>query len=441
MMSLRKRLAGLAADPHLREVARGTVIALALKLAGAALSFAFNVVVARLLGAAGVGVYFLALSVAVIASIVGRIGLDSAILRFVATHATRGEWGSVARIYALSLRLAICAGSILTLLIFIAAPWMAAVMFGKPELGEPLRWMSLSILPFALLNLHAEALKGLKRIPEAMLIQGVGVPLVSLLVIVPLVGTAGTVGAVWAYLVATTLVALTAALLWRRGSGRLPVDDSEFRFATLWSSCKPLFVSSVMNRAILPWAPLFLLGLWEAPEAVGVFGAATRVAILVSFLLMAVNNVIAPKFAELQAEGKLQMLGRTARRAALLVTALTSPVFLVLVLGSEQIMLLFGPEFTSGATALAVLATGQLFNALCGSVSYILIVTGHETDVRNFTIVSVIVQVVACILLIPMLGLLGAAIGAAAAVIVSNLLATVVVWRRLGIITLPLVRM
>ena len=77
------------------EIVRGASIAFILKIIGAALAFAFNIVLARLLGAEGTGIYFLAFTVCIIASVFGRMGLDNVILRFIASNAATEDWDAV----------------------------------------------------------------------------------------------------------------------------------------------------------------------------------------------------------------------------------------------------------------------------------------------------------------------------------------------------------
>lgn len=427
-------------DGHMREVIGGAAAAFVLKAFGAGLSLAFNVAVARLLGSGGAGLFFLALSITTIGSVLGRVGLDNTLLRFVATHASLGDWGRVKGVHALGVRMAVAAAGAITAGCFLLAPWFAEFFFRKPDLSEPLRWMSLSILPFALVNLHAESLKGLKRIHAAMVVQGIGVPLAGLLAIVPLARTAGPAGVALAYAGSTVLTAALGVWAWRRAvSGH---DDAlpAFPFAELWESCRPLLLVSVMNRAILPWSPLFLLGLWAGSRDVGIFGAATRVAMVISFMLATVNSVLVPKFAELYARGDREALGRTARRSAQVVTLLASPVFLVLLFGGRWVMAMFGPEFAEGALVLAILAAGQLVNTLTGSVNHVLIVTGNEAIVRNTVVLAAVAQIALCAVLIPWAGAVGAAAAAAAANAGINLYAARVVWVRLGIMSIPFLR-
>jgi O-antigen/teichoic acid export membrane protein len=440
MNRIKSKWKALQADPHMREVAGRTLISLGLKAIGAALAFSFNVAIARLLGSDGTGLYFLAFSVTAIGSVIGRVGLDNTLLRFSATHATLGEWGKLKGAYSVAIRLAILTSGAVSLLSFLSAPWLATAVFNKPELAEPLRWMSLSILPFSLLNLHAESLKGLKNIRDAMLVQGIGVPLVGLSLIYPLAKSGGVEGVALAYLAATCTTAIVGVLAWRRALRDHQDTASPYPLSDIWASCKHLFVATLMNRAILPWAPLLLLGLWSTTADAGIFGTANRVAMLMSVLLYSVNNVLAPKFAELFTNDDIPALGRTARNSALLITLVTSPVFLILILGSEWVMSLFGASFAEGWAVLSVLSIGQLVNTLTGSVNHLLIVTGNERVVKNGNIGAAVIQITLGIALIPALGALGAAIATSLTNVGLNCYAAFMVWKRVGVITIPFIR-
>lgn len=434
---VKNKIAVLRADPHMQEVVRGTLLAFVLKVIGAGLAFAFNVAVARLLGAEGAGLYFLALSVTTIGSVIGRVGLDNALLRFVATRATHEDWAGVKGVYALGMRMAVVASGAITLIVFFAAPWMATVLFKKPELAEPLRWMSFSILPFAILNLQAESLKGLKRIRDAMLVQGVGVSLVSLLLIYPLSQIAGLSGVVWAYTAATILVVLLGAWVWHSSLVVHGSQHASFPFKMLWESCKPLLMMSVMNRAILAWAPLFLLGVWASSAEVGIFGAALRVAMLVSFMLLTINNVLAQKIAELFTKGDMKSLEATARHSALLVTLMASPLFLVLFLGGDWVLGMFGHEFEQGARALQILAMAQLINAVTGSVGFVLTMSGKESEAWKSVHYSAWLLVVASLWLIPIYGMVGAALAILLGELCKNSMLVYYCRRKLGINPIP----
>ena len=58
--------------------------AFAAKVSGAVMGFLFSIMLARLLGPTGTGVYFLALTIVNIGATISRLGLDVAVLRFAA---------------------------------------------------------------------------------------------------------------------------------------------------------------------------------------------------------------------------------------------------------------------------------------------------------------------------------------------------------------------
>ncbi|MFY9260096.1 MAG: oligosaccharide flippase family protein [Gallionella sp.] len=422
---LKNKLMVLRTDSHMREVAHGTMLAFVLKVAGSGLAFAFNVVVARLLGADGAGLYFLALAITTIASVIGRVGLDSALLRFVSTHATHQDWSGVKGVYILGMRVVVVASTVVTLSIFISAPWLATAIFKKPDIAVPLGWMAMSIMPLSILALQTESLKGLKRIRDAMVVQVVAIPLLGLMLIVPLAHAYGVVGASVAYLVSVLFATIFGIMAWRGATSTFCIEAALFSFKELWSSCKHMYLVALMNQALLPFAPILFLGFWASSDDIGIFGAASRVAMLVSFILVTANSVVAPKFAELYAKGDIEQLGQVARRSAMLTTLFALPLFLALIMGGHRVMALFGTQFQAGTTVLTILLVGQFVNVACGSVGYLLTMTGNEKVNARLTLLSGITLIVLSVALIPDFGSIGAAIASSVGLIVFNLAAFV----------------
>lgn len=418
-------------DVHSREVLNGAALAFALRVVGTGMAFALNVAIGRLLGAEGAGLYFLALSVVTIGSVVTKLGLDNTLLRFIASGASSGDWNKVLGVFRMGMRLA--TGTSLTAAgaVFLLAPWIAGYIFGEPALTPTLQVMSTGLFTFATMTLLAESLKGLKRIRNSMLVSGVLYPGIALIVIWPLAGRFGVPGAAMAYVLGTGGAAAIGWAMWRANLAGVAAPTPAFERALLWQSCRPLWVMSIINRGILPWAPLFLLGIWGTSDEAGIFGAATRVAMLVSFFLVAVNTVIAPKFAELHARGEIETLVRLARRFALLITLAASPLFLLLIFAGDWVMGLFGPDFARGGTALAILAAGQAIVAMTGVAGQILMMSGHVSDTRNATLIAVTLMAICAMYTIPTHGAIGAAISNAIALSSMNIYSAVIAARRL----------
>lgn len=425
-------------DEHLREVIHGASVALMLKVLGAIFHFGFNVLLARLLGAEGTGIYFLALTMTTIATVIGRMGLDNALLRFTAANAAIGKWEAVKGVYQKGMIIAFIASSIIASIMALAAPWLANSIFSKPDLTGPMRLMTLAVIPVVYLMLHAEMLKGLKLIRDSLIVQGVGVPALSFLGLYIFVKFWGLNGAILAYIFSTMIMAIIGFCLWRKAAPQLHNTIGYFKTSDLLQSSMSLFWVAFINL-LINWTATFLLGIWGTKVDVGIFGVAYRTAMLTSFILIAVNSIAAPKFAYLYEKRDMKALSSTARNSAKLMTLIASPLLLMFIVASNWIMKIFGPQFSEGATILVILAIGQFVNVLTGSVSCLLIMSGHEHLMRNNVFFVAIMNIMLNFILVPLAGALGAAIATAICISSINLIATYFVWSRLKIWIIPFV--
>lgn len=424
-------------DLHMREVLSGASVAFIFKVLGAGLGFGFNVLLARLLGAEGAGIYYLALTITTIATVVGRMGLDNALLRFAAANASQEKWEKVAGVYQKGILIALIASFFATFIVIGCANWIALSFFSEPALVKPMRLMALAILPTSLLILHAELLKGLKRIRDAMLVQGVGVPLINISLLACLGKPFGVAGAVMSYVCATIFVLLLGIGLWRRATPQLRGIRGNFDTRLLLTTSMPLFLVASMNL-VMSWTDTIMLGFWTNSQVVGIYNVAMRTAMLTSFILTSVNSIVAPKFAALYAKNELQALGSLARNATALITIFALPILLLFILSPKFILGFFGPEFRSGSVALIILALGQFVNVVTGSVGYLLMMTRYEKLMRNNILFSGALNIVLNVTLVPQYGIKGAALATAVSLGTMNLVSAWLVYKKLSIITLPI---
>ncbi len=423
-------------NEHLMEIIRGATTAFVLKIIAAGLAFALNILLARHLGSEGVGIYFLALAIITFGSTLGKFGTDILAMREIARQAAKGDWSMIPVLHRQCLRILLTAALPVALLTALLSDTIAADLFGKPQLAEPLLWMSLGIIPLAMFNLYAHSLKGLKRIKAAVSVQSVWLPALAVPGVLILTPAFGVVGAVWAHVGAALLTTAIAILFWKGALHEAPVSGGQSLPPALLSSARPLLVIALLTLAI-KWSSTFFLGLWGTASDVGVFNIAQRTALLTSFILIAVNSISAPKFAELHQRGDMQALEATAVGAARLMTLLALPVLAVFLLFPDWVLRLFGAEFAEGGTILSILALGQFVNVATGSVGYLLMMTGHEKLMRNNIIFCVAINLVLNLILVPRYGIMGAAVATSVTMASQNLVAAILVWRHLGIVTLP----
>ena len=424
-------------DADTREVLKGAAVAFSMKAVGAGCQFLFNIALARFLGADGTGIYYLALLALMIASVISRLGLDNVLLRLVAARSHRNDWVGVSEAYSLTLRLAFVASVVASGILFVFAPMLARDVFNEARLVVPLRLMSVAVVPLVFATLHAQALKGLKRIGDAVFVEGFSIPLVALLIMLIVRDRVGEVGGVAAYVVAAVVAAVFGLVVWRRRVPRVARVRNSLTRADILHSSLPLFWVASISLA-MTWAPSFFLGAWWSVEEVGIYNVAARTALLITFVLFAVNSVAAPKFAALYAENDLEGLRAIVTMATRIMVLATAPLLLVFVLVPEFVLGFFGTEFEErGVGVLVILALGQFINVSTGSVGYLLMMTGRERLMRNITVIAATIAIVLNVVLVPGYGSVGAAVATSSGLALLNLIAALVAWSRLRIWTLP----
>ena len=190
-----------------------------------------------------------------------------------------------------------------------------------------------------------------------------------------------------------------------------------------------------MNQAV-QWCAPIIIGVYLVAEQVAFFSVAQRIALLTSFILMAVNLVVAPKFANFNAKNDLEGIRKTALFSVRLLVLSALPIVLFMLLLPEFLMGLFGEQFKQGAVILQILVLGQAINVITGSVGFLLMMSGNERDMRFVTIISGCGVLLSVPLFTSLYGAMGAALATAFFISLQNLLAVYFVKKRLGFNTL-----
>jgi O-antigen/teichoic acid export membrane protein len=418
------------------DILRGGFSSLVLKILGAILTLGFNILLARTLGAKEAGIYYIALTCATIASMFSRAGFDNVLLRFIAANAIEKNWARVKGIYEKIIKISLILSILITLFLLGSAHAISSIIFKKIELEEPIKLIAFSITPMVIAILHAQGLKGLKYIGASQVIESTGIPLISIIGLYFWAHDYGIQGAILSYNLATLLIAILGVCIWKKITPQLLGIKGRFNIGKIISTSIPLFWVDVMGL-ILNWSGTVSLGIWGKSSDVGIFNAASRASLLISFILIAATPAIAPKLAELYRIGDLSSLKNVVKKTADITTILAIPVVIFFIFQSSLIMSLFGTEYMSGKSVLIILSLGQFINVATGSVSFLLIMSGKEFLVRDSMILGGIINIVCNLVLVPNFGIIGAALATSISFAIQNLYAVFLVWKHLKIKTYP----
>ncbi|MDX1733204.1 MAG: MATE family efflux transporter [Halioglobus sp.] len=403
------------------------------RLIGALSLFCLTMVVAHRLEADEAGYFFLGFNIVIFLSTAARVGLDQIVLRLTSVAQAEELGTRIRQCLVKALGVAGVAAVLIALCLWLGADWLAVAVLKKPAVAPVLKAIAPSIVGCALLMLIAMSLQGIRRISTSVFVSHIALNLLVILFL--LTSTqADAVAAAHGYSVMSVAAAVACFALWRAYAGKFPRAGA-ITLAELTQSCMPLWIFMLMSQLVL-WSGQIMAGAWVEPSEIALLSVAQRTAMVISFAHMAMNLVIAPKFAELYSHGKSQELEKLALRATLVMVVLTVPVAVVILLAPQFIMSLFGEFYSSGATLLQILTIGQLINVVTGPVNYLLTMCGHDRDMRNVMLVTGPTAVILGLLLIPTFGAAGCAVATTTAIATQNILAAWLVKQRLGFNTL-----
>lgn len=410
-------------------VAKGSGIMFVGRIFEWGVRFMLAVVLARALGAPGYGVYNLALSTATVLGAFAILGLDAATVRYAAVFISRSDLGRLKGTLQVAIGLPMFIGIVLGAAIFMGADLIAAHVFEKPEM-VPLVRLGALLVPLLVLNqLLASALQGLRLIHLAVIAEQFSQPAVraSMVITFLLLGL-GSVGAMLAATLAALFVSiLLGALLLRAIPDQTREVPGVRQPGPLVRFALPVWLSDVVNT-VGGNLQVGMLGLLQTASAVGIFAIANQVTLLGSMFHNAVVASSMPLFAQLSDRGDETGMQHLYRTTSKWTYALNLPLFLVLVMFPEAILSLFGEGFRDGAPALAIMAFAGLANAATGTSGAILDMAGYTSLKLLNSGAALGIGLALNLVLIPQIGLMGAAIALAASTATLNGLRLGEVW-------------
>lgn len=236
-----------------------------------------------------------------------------------------------------------------------------------------------------------------------------------------------------AQLIALSIVLLVSAFFFKRNEGGYLAKPIQGKYESNWSKAALLLFFQGLAATLNTKFDILLLNSYCTKEEIAYYAIAVKVASLMGIMLLTVNLVIGPEISRLYNQNNIKKLEMLVSRSIKLTFALTIPVGVFLVLCGPFVLSLFGKEFGVGYPVLIVFIFVALVNVGAGSVGNILNMTGYEKHVFYGILVSLIFNIILNIILIPLFGIVGAAISTGSAIIIWNLILWWFVKQKIGI--------
>lgn len=413
-MQVRKRLSSrsIGQDGLRAQLLRGGMGSLVIKLIYVILQFATSIGLARFLEPAGYGAYSYVVALVGLFAIPANLGFPTYLTRTVAVYREEGEVSLLRGLLIRSRQTVVLAATIL------AAIGVAVIRLSDANrAGIDSRVMSLGmlLLPlYALAETIGGGIRGLGHVLLAQIPDQLIRPVLFLaftFIFVAFNTTITPMHAISANIAASLVAVIIADSLLRFvvrkaiGDPTLQIATKEWLFGALPFSL--LAGSQLLNHH----ADIIMLGKMLGDEPVGLYRVAVQTSDGINMILMAITAVIAPQLARLYTRGDWSSIQRILVSAHRLGIALLLPASVLLVLFRDLfITIAFGAEYLESSEALLILVVGRVAYATVGFSGMALSMFGHPGLATLANLFTVAMNLSLNFVLIPLFGIVGAAL-------------------------------
>ncbi|PSH01323.1 MAG: hypothetical protein BRC26_03780, partial [Nanohaloarchaea archaeon QH_8_44_6] len=279
-----------------------------------------------------------------------------------------------------ALQLSVPVSLLITLIIFYGSEFIAVQVFDNADLIPIIKIMSVAPFFSSLTDIFLDTTIGYNKILYKIITEKVIQNGTQLLVTVALIlGGLGVTAAAWGWVAGIILSAILGFYFMEKKVGPIVTSEKKsiYQRRELLAFSSPLLLSGIIGT-VLGWADTAFLGYYMTDYEVGLYNAALPTAILILLPHQAIGSLAVSSFSELK-ERNREKLQESVSKTTHWAFSLIFPSFLLIALFSEQaLQILFGSEYAQAGTALAILATGNLFSASAGKVGDFLKSQGHS---------------------------------------------------------------
>jgi len=379
-------------------------------------------------GAGTYGLVSISFALFLFASIVATMGVDMNLVRYYSNNFEEKSSGLFTRVLLKTVVISILLSGVL----YLFKDIIAINLFNKPELKKYIFWVSLSIPCWTIIFLCSGVLRAQKKNKWFAFLHNPGRFALALVAFFILGFYSSSPHlAIIAHFLGVFILALIALYAAYKSFNEISFKSKDNSWVFLRNSIPMMFSATILF--LLGWTDTIILGIFESEEVIGVYNVALKIATLTMFSLQAVNSILAPMIAEKYENGEITEMKKLIQFSAKINFTITSLIIVGIIVFQKWILGFFGEEFLTGTIFLFILCAGQGVCAFSGSVGVILQMTGNQKIYQNIVLVSLSINIVLNLILVPIYGAIGAAIATAISVSFWNFYGAYYLKRKLDI--------
>lgn len=414
-------------NESLRKIAKGAVLVFIGTGVGMLLGMVGRIIVARYVTQGEYGIYSLAWVLLNVFVTISILGLATGSTRQIAFYRGKGDKSKVKGVVLSSLQIAVISSIFFSLVLFLTSDLISIKLFHSPELSTPLKVFCIAIPFFVLIDILTAIFRGFDRAEPSVYFQQISRNVLFLLILLAVILFGlQFMGVIYAFAVSIVLTFIAfavyaikkppLALRGEKSTSVSPIGKELLLFSL------PLLAVGMLNLAVM-WIDTLMLGYFMVAADVGLYNAALPLVRLLGIVMGAATFLYFPLMSQLYAKNQRDEMKRCYTAVTKWIFMAALPIFLIFVLfPGATLNILFGSRYIGAALALQILSAGFFIHAILGPNAITLVAMGDTRVVVWSLLIAIIGNIALNIILIPSLGIVGAAIATTSSLAMRYLL-------------------
>jgi O-antigen/teichoic acid export membrane protein len=422
-------------NSSLTSVAKGATIIFGGMIAGTLLGMVNQIILGRYLGPENYGLFNLSMSVVMIAATLSVFGLFGSLSRFIPYHIEKNERHIVRSVIDVGFLFSFSLGVVFAIAIYMLAGRLAVGIFHDAKLEPVLKIFAFVIPLHGIQQVVRGIVRGFKAAKYDAILFNIGTRIVTISVfLVSLLFVHRLYGAVIAFI--SGVIVTTVVAIWIIRKKIFP-DYGEHRRTSiarnLLSFSWPLALTG-FTYLFVSKTDKVLLGYFMSSRDVGIYTPALMIANLLIFISTAFKYIFLPTVSEYFSKNDIRGLEPLFKSTSKWNFLVVLPLFLfILIFPKEILAILYGSSYTGGYLALIILSLGIAANDFAGTSATLLVAGGRTKLNLTCEIIAGVTNVFLNIVLIPVYGIVGAAIATGISFLTRNISSLSFAYRSYGI--------
>lgn len=390
-----------------------------------------QILLGRFLGVNNYGLFYLGLTIVTILVPFSTLDLPSSLSRFLPFHYSRGEKDIVKSAIHFSELLTLFLSVFFCIILFFFSEKISVEVFHNIDLTPVLKYFAFFLPFFSLSSILEGVLRSFKAAKYKVAIIDVGqwIIRIAFFILFIIMGYF-LFGAILSYLIGSVFAVFTSLYIIRK---KLFPDQSKYQkvpvakklIAFSW----PITISAIIFLLISK-TDVILIGVFLDSSKIGIYTPSLIIAQYLIMIAAPFMYLFLPVMSELFGRNKFDTIESLFKSTSKWIILIVLPIYIYVMLFPQEIItILYGADFSSGYLSLVILATGLCMNVFTGVTGNILIAGGYTKLYLLGEIIAAITNISLNLVLIPIYGIIGAAISVSVSYFVRNFISLIFVYK------------